>query len=98
MTSDKKTTVSLEIIEMLERELPNWFTRKMAVQKLNGLLSYSALANYEYRKIGPPIHYMGVNACYMKDTFIQWLKDYLGGMTVTYDGFSRRVRRNKKED
>lgn len=97
MTTYKRKTISPEIIELLERELPSWFTRKTAVEKLNGVFSYSTLTNYEYRKIGPPIHYMGVNACYMKDTFIQWLKDYFGGMSVEFDGFSRRVRRNKKE-
>lgn len=98
MTTNKHTAISPGIIELLEKELPSWFTRKMAVEKLNGVFSYSTLTNYEYRKIGPPVHYMGANACYMKDTFIQWLKNYLGGMDVTFEGFSRRVRRNKKED
>ncbi len=97
-TNNKQTVISLEIIELLEKELPSWFTRRMAVDKLNGIFSYSTLTNYEYRKVGPPVHYMGGRACYVKESFIDWLKTYLGGMHVEFDGFSRRIRRNKSTE
>ncbi len=95
MTSDKTSVLSQEILTLLEKELPSWFTRQMAVEKLNGIFSHSTLTNYEYRKIGPPVHYMGGKACYVKETFLAWLKSYLGNMTVEYEGFSRRVRKPK---
>lgn len=92
----KKDVVSHDILQLLEDELPSWFTRKMAVEKLNGIFSNSTLTNYEYRKIGPPVHYMGRHACYMKESFMEWLRNHFDNLVVEQRGFRRYVRRRKK--
>lgn len=88
--------VSEEILELLEKELPSFFPRTRAVKALNGIFTYQTLSNYESRKIGPPVHYMGRVACYTKESFIEWLRNYFGGMSVNLDGFGRRLRRGEE--
>lgn len=93
-----QNTISDEIIELIEKELPSWFTRRMAADKLNGLFSYGTLCNYGHRGFGPPVHYMGGKACYVKESFIQWLRDYYSGLAVDYDGFTRRLHNTKRKE
>lgn len=94
----KPAKPSEKILALVEKELPSWFTRTQAVKLMHGLFSSSTLANYQSQRIGPPVHYMGRVACYDKESFLKWLKEYFSSMEVDVEGFSRRVRRVSKEE
>lgn len=89
--------VSDEIIELIAAELPPFFTRKIATEAMNGLVTEKTLANLEATKQGPKVHRMGRKTIYKKDEFVEWLRYYYGGMYEEYRGFSRIVCRSKDE-
>ena len=84
-----KELVSDEIIALMEQELPSYFPRNKIGDLTHGLIKAVTLANLETIKAGPPIHYMGRKACYVRSEFIEWLKQYYGGMYDTTENFAR---------
>lgn len=84
--------ISEAIMQILEKELPSFFSREVAAKHLNGIFTKETLSNFEQTKNGPPVHYMGRRVFYVKTEFMSWLYQYFGGMDVEYHGFGRRVR------
>lgn len=83
-----KALISDEIINLMERELPSYFPRKEIDKLTHGLMKAVTLSNLEAAKIGPPVHYMGRKACYVRTEFIEWLKQYYGGMYDTTENLT----------
>ena len=67
---------SKEIVELMEQELPTYFTRTDVERLTHGLFKKGSMANLEAAKLGPKVHYMGRKACYVKSEFIEWVKEY----------------------
>ena len=92
---NENAPISSTIMEILREELPPFFTRDEAAEKLNGIFTKETLANYAHTGKGPKLHTMGRRVFYVREEFLDWLESYLGGMYVEFDGFSRRVRQRE---
>lgn len=95
MNASKKAqeTLSPAILKLYADALPDFFTRAQAAELSNGILSRDTLAYLEHSRSGPPIHYVGRKACYVKEEFIAWMENYYGGMHVKFTGFGRQLCR-----
>lgn len=71
-----------KLAELMEQELPSYFPRSEADKFTHGLIKSATLANLEKAKCGPPIVYVGKKACYLKDEFVKWIREYYGNMTL----------------
>lgn len=90
------SAASEELLDLIEKELPTYFTREEASAATRGLLSKQTLAHYEHIGIGPKTHYLGRRVYYIRSQFMEWMRNYYGGMNVVTKGFVRTVRRGKR--
>ncbi len=67
------------IIEKLNCTLPAIFARKEVPKLLGNCITTGTLANLQSSGLGPPSLRNGRNSVYEKETFLVWLKIYLGG-------------------
>lgn len=60
------------MIEKLTRELPPFFTRRVAEKVLGGALKASTLANLDSQGLGPGGVNTGKTVLYERDGFVDW--------------------------
>ena len=73
--------ISEEILAVMEQELPTYFPRAELDKLTHGLLMGRTMHDLNSKGRGPKVHYMGRKACYMRNEFIDWLREYYGGMS-----------------
>lgn len=63
-----------DIYDDIYEALPPFFTRKKAVECLNGLFTLNSLNHATTRPGGPPVHHIGKRAVLRREEFVEWLK------------------------
>lgn len=89
--TDKHNAASEEILDLLEKELPAFFTRDVLVEKSHGIFTKQTLEYFSRLPNGTKTHYMGRKSVYIKDEFMSWLRNYYGGMYVKCKGRYRTI-------
>ena len=69
-----ESTIDQWLDEMCEKWPSPWVARGKMAEFTNGLLSGKSMANYDWRRIGPPKARFGSKVGYWKKPLVQWIK------------------------
>lgn len=81
--------ISEKIFEIMREEMPRYFRRADVAKYTQGLLQASTMANINRDGKGPEPHVMGRTVCYLKEEFLEWMREYYGGMSSEFN-FTRK--------